>query len=250
MRQLICFTILTLGILACNDVEKGAVKNKPKTAQGQKSNLKNLKLDFNEPVFIDSSAVVMYPLTLENNDEEDRGLSSSYSSPATYWNIIFYNTATGRYHLLDDKRKMVIYSYDPKNSDTGSSSSSEFREGGYNQVDNLLYYSITITDFNNDGKLNSDDPTYLFVSDKNGKNFKQVSPNNVNVSSWQTIKKTNKVLLQVTKDSNNDKEFTDKDETNPMVYDLNKAGTSKEIFTEEFKETLKNTLDIQWTKEK
>ena len=195
----------------------------------------------------------MYPLKLNNNNEEGSGLgssSSSYSSPTTFWNIVFYNTANGECHLLDDKRKMVIFSYNPRNSNVGSSSSSDFNEyleNGYNQVDKLLYYSLTTLDYNKDGKLNAEDPNYLFISDKAGKNFKQVSPDNLNVTNWQTIKGANKILIQVTKDTNNDKKFNDKDETIPMVYDLNTNGISKDIFNDEFKIKLKKQLDEQWT---
>ena len=250
MRQLLCLTILTLAIFACNKAEKNPLKNRASSAQEQRSGLNTLKLHFNQPVSVDSSAVVMYPLTLDKNDEEDRGLGSSYSNPATYWNIVFYNTATGQSHLLDDRRKMVICSYTPSNSNAGSSPEQGSRESGHNQVDKFLYYSIIITDFNKDGRLNSDDPTYLFVSDKNGENLKQVSPTNLNVSSWQTIKATNRILLQVTKDSNGDGQFTDKDETIPMAYDLSKDRVSKEIFRDDFKKILKKTLHKHWTKEK
>ncbi|WP_207535581.1 hypothetical protein [Desertivirga arenae] len=49
---------------------------------------------------------------------------------------------------------MDIYSYAPRSSEGCSSSSLnfEFRENGYNQVDDLLYYLITTTDFNSNGK--------------------------------------------------------------------------------------------------
>ena len=253
MRQLTIIIALTFGLISCNDNTKKPVDNKPLTEAQQIAKLDKLKLDFNQPVLIDSSVYVMYPLTLNNNDEEDGGLggSSSYSRPTTYWNIVFYNTANGEYHLLDDKRKMVIYSYDPRNSNVGSSSSSsdfnEYLENGYNQVDKLLYYSVTTLDYNKDGKLNADDPNYLFISDKAGKNFKQISPDNLNVTNWQTIKGTNKILIQVTKDNNNDKKFNEKDVTIPMVYDLNKNDISKDIFKDDYIIKLKKQLDEQWT---
>lgn len=246
---------LTTFLLSCNKPVDKPIEAKPLTEEQQTAKLDKLKLDFNQPVLIDSSVYVMYPLTLNNNEEEKRGFieSSSYSSPTIYWNIIFYNTANGEYHLLEEKRKMVIYSYNPRNSNnySTSSSSSDFNkylESGYNYVDKLLYYSVTVLDFNNDGKLNAQDPSYLFISDKAGRNFKQVSPDNVNVTDWQTIKGTNKILIQVTKDTNNDKVFNNIDETIPMVYDLNTNEISKAIFKEEFIIKLKKQLDEQWTK--
>lgn len=253
MKHLIILITLTFGLISCNNNANKTDGDKPLTEAQQMVKLDKLKLDFNQPVLIDSSVYVMYPLSLNNNDEEDGGPvgSSSYSRPTTYWNIVFYNTANGEYHLLDDQRKMVIYSYDPRNSNVSSSVSftdfSEYIENGYNQVDHLLYYSVTTHDYNKDGKLNAEDPNYLFISDKAGKNFKQVSPDNLNVTYWQAIKGTNKILLQVTKDINNDKKFNVNDITIPMVYDLNKAETSKDIFKEDFIIKLKKQLDEYWT---
>ena len=251
MRTLTIILILTFGLLSCNSKTEKPVNKKPLTAEEQKANLATLNLDFSQPVPIDSSVFVIYPLILKNNDETERG-SSSNSSPTTYWNIVFYNTENNEYHLLDDKLKMVIYSYDPRNTDGVSSSSSskysEYIENSSNQVDKLLYYSIITTDFNHDGKLNSEDPNYLFISDKAGRHFKQISPDNLSVQSWQTIKSTNKILIQVISDSNNDKKFNEEDLIIPMVYDLNKNVTSKEIFKEDFKLQLKKLLDDQWTR--
>lgn len=253
-KQLILILALTASLLSCNKPVDKPIETKLLTEAQQTAKLDKLKLDFNQPVLIDSSVYVMCPLTLNNNEEEKRPfLESNYSSSTTYWNIIFYNTANGEYHLLDNKRRMVIYSYNPRNSNnySTSSSSSDFNkylESGYNQVDKLLYYSVTVLDFNNDGKLNAQDPSYLFISDKAGRNFKQVSPDNVNVTDWQTIKGTNKILIQVTKDTNNDKVFNNIDETIPMVFDLNTNEISKAIFKEEFIIKLKKQLDTQWTK--
>jgi hypothetical protein len=253
MKTLPTILILTLCLFSCNSRTEEPLNNKTLTAEEQSANLAKLNLDFGQPVLIDSSVYVMYPLILENNDESERGIgSSSYGGPTTYWNIVFYNTENDEYHLLDENLKMVIYSYDPRNSDGGGSSSSsdlsDYPENGYNQVDRLLYYSITTTDFNKDGKLNSEDPSYLFISDKAGRHFKQISPDSMSVQSWQTIKGANKILMQLISDNNNDKKYTEEDMKIPMVFDLNKNLNSKEIFKEDFNLRLKKLLDDQWIK--
>ena len=250
MRQLTIITVLTLGLISCGDKADKSVGNKPLTEAQQIAKLDKLKLDFEQPVLIDSSVLVMYPLILNNNEEESTGILG-YSTPRTYWNIIFYNTANGDYHLIDDNRKMVIYSYTQSTFDAGASASSykfnENLENGYSQVSKLIYYSVRTLDFNKDGKLNAQDPNYLFISDKAGKNFKQVSPDNLSVTNWQTIKGANKILIHVTKDTNNDKQFNVEDETIPMVYDLNTNGISKDIFKNDFKIKLKKQMDEHWT---
>jgi len=250
MRQITIIFLLTFGLLSCGKQIEKPNRNKQLNEEQQKIILDKLRLDFNQPVLIDSSVYVMYPLTLGKNDKFERGsFSSSSGGYTSYWNIVFYNTANDKYHLLDDTMKMLIYSYHQGSSFGASSSPSEFSkylESGYNQVDKLIYYSITTKDFNQDGKLNSEDPSYLFITDKAGENLKQVSPDNFNVTSWKTIKGTNKILLQVIKDSNNDKKFDEQDETIQMVYDLNINTISKVIFNDEFKLRLKKRLQKQW----
>jgi hypothetical protein len=254
MNKLSVLLFLTLGLLSCNDNTEKTRDNKPMTADQEKTKLDKIKLDFNQPVLIDSSDYVMYPLTLEHIEESTGSYSSNSYGSTTYWNILFYNTVNGEYHLLNDSIKMVIYSYNSRNergselSSSASFNDKDFFEGGYNQVGRLLYFSITTTDFNKDGKLNSTDPSYLFIADKAGKHFKQISPDGLDVRSWECISGANKILLMVTKDSNNDKIFSDKDESFPLVYDLTRNTTSAEILPDDYKIKLKKKLDEQWLK--
>ena len=256
MLKITFILAMTLGLISCNVKTDKPIDNKPLTAEQLNVKLDKIILDFNQPVFIDSSVYVMYPLTLQAGDDPVGSYGSSSGRPTTYWNIIFYNTATGEYHLLDDTLKMAIYSYNPRNASSGTSSSSssfgfdDIMESGYNQVDRLMYFSITTHDFNHDGKLNSEDPNYLYVADKSGRHFKQISPVNLNVNSWETIKSANRILMMVTKDSNGDKKFNEQDETFPLVYDLTKNTTSTEIFNADFKTKLKKQLDEKWMKKK
>lgn len=248
----ITFVLLAFSMFSCDFKTEMPDKTKPMTAEEHKIKLEALHLDFSLPVEIDSSEYVMYPLILEDNTEKEYG-SFGKGSRVTYWNIVFYNTGNGAYHLLDDKRKMIIYAYGPYNSDDIDSPSSPNVKGnmdiGQNHVDKLLYYSIITTDFNQDGILNSKDPGYLFISDKAGKHFKQISPDKMSVDSWQPIRNTNKILIHVIADSNKDKKFSAEDKKIPMVYDLNKNGTSKAVFNEAFQLQLKTLLDNQWAKE-
>ena len=47
-----------------------------------------------------------------------------------------------------------------------------------------IFYKVSVDDYNQDKKLTSDDPEYLFVSDKEGNNFRQISPTGYNLKSW------------------------------------------------------------------
>jgi hypothetical protein len=237
--------LLILGLLSCGN-KKEIPTDKESSAENKKeTQLKTPKLSFNQPVQIDSSDYVMYPLDFNKDSEEGRVFSSKGYEPTTYWNIIFYNTKNGVYHLLDDKLKMVIHSYTSSENDNSPSDFNNL-ESGISQNKKSLYYSITTIDFNKDGKYNSADPNYLFMSDNTGRTFKQISPHNFNVDSWVLIKGTNKILMKITKDTNGDKKFNGDDETIPFIYDPNKNSLSEEIFPDSFKTELKNIYGKHW----
>src|SRR5688572_27538564 len=168
------------------------------------NNLKsNLNIQTNSFIEIDSSGIVMFPLSMGETTREGGSLSYKEIPRSSYWNVIFYNSNTSAYHLLSE-RKMLIRDFDYKYS-------------GQDYIDiaqtiKYIFYRVTVEDYNKDKKLTTDDPEYLFVSDKEGKNFRQISPDNYNLKSWQLIKSLNKVLMTLTKDNDNNKEFGEEDE--------------------------------------
>jgi hypothetical protein len=192
------------------------------------------RLAFGEPVQIDSSAVVMYPLFLrdnDNNDGRDEYISKSAGSQPYYWNIDFYNTVTGSHHLLDDRRKMLIQSFNIEQV----SSSQEDKPGGGKQ----LYYEVIINDANKDKQLDDKDPGYLFISDKQGYNFKQLSPSGYDVRSWHVIEETNKVLMMVAKPSEGEPVVA-------FVYDLKTGNTAKRVFDDTYINQAQKLFNKQW----
>lgn len=246
MRQFLCPILLTVVLTACNSKAEKSVDSHSLATSADKAvvnapqitEFRNVKIEFNEPVAIDSSSYVMYPLVLQNKD--------SYESTRlqnNYWNIIFYNTTSGQYHLLDNKRKMIIHSYGTNTSSPYSSN--EVLVKGYFQTNEVIYFSVTTFDYNNDGKITLADPTYLFISDKSGNNFRQISPDSLNVKNWQTVG-DNKILIEAVRDSNKDLSFDQSDETIPFIYDLSKGGISKEVFSREFNTSVKKLFKAQW----
>ncbi len=233
--------IIAICFFSCTSDVDHQKQSTPKTGVTKGNN--ELILDFSNPFQIDSSEVVMYPLVLTN--EEERDSYSSRSENPIYWNIIFFNTKNGEHHFLDEQRKMVIYAYSENNGEQESSSTKDMM-GGYSLVKQFIYYSVRTIDFNHDGILDRADPNYLFISDKTGKNFRQVSPDNAHVGDWQTIKKSNKILMMVTKDNNQDGKFDDKDGRTPFVYDLNVQTPAKEVFDEKLKSKTKQLFNGQW----
>lgn len=208
------------------------------------SKYNTFNLQINNPTVLDSSDWVLYPLTLEELEEKEKGfISSSYGRQYAYWNVAFYNTKTKQSRLLSDSLKMLINWISPKNDAILHSGHREKRNEG------LIYYSITTKDYNQDGKLNSDDPKYLFTSDLSGQDFKQISPDNFDLTHWQTINETNKILIQARKDRNRDKRFDENDEIISFIFDI-ETQKLEQVFSDEFNLMTKKLLDNQWMKKK
>lgn len=246
MTRLTIWTLLTLGLWACNDKPKDSFADQTTETEIETTNSKynTINLQFNNPTVLDSSDWIIYPLTLEELEETEKGFkSSSYGRQYAYWNIAFYNTKTKQTRILSDSLKMLINSITPKNDAIIHSGQREKRNEGF------IYYSITTKDYNQDGKLNSDDPKYLFFSDLSGKDFKQISPDNFDLINWQTIHESNKILIQARKDINIDNKFDGDDETVSFIYDIDNQKIET-IFSDEFNLTTKKLLDKQWTKKK
>lgn len=250
IRQRPQFLLLVALFASCGSEVETASNTKPLTEAQKQAKLEQVKLHFTDPVLIDSSACVMYPLLLNTSEGE----SDSYGSKSrtnTYWNIAFYNIETGKSHLLTSSRKMIIEHYGAAETSSGmsvysSGNSAGHASPGYRQVAQLLYYSIKVDDYNHDGVIDYKDPTYLFTSDKEGNDFKQISPDNYSVDSWQLTESAGKVLIQAKRDTDNNKAFDDDDITTPFVYTIRSGGSAKEIFSKEFNSEVKQMLHQQW----
>jgi len=217
--------LMLVALSGCNKHQRKSVREVARDTSTQTANIN--VIEYETPQTIDSSKYVMYPLLKEKSTEEDYGSSSSGRN-ATYWNLLFYNPETKDYHLLDSN-KMIIHSYN-----AGSSSDGGHEDTRKGVADKFVYYTVTVTDFNHDGKLDDDDPEYLFISDKSGRNFKQISPHNFNVIEWRSVPGTGKLLIQTWKDSNNDGKFDGDDEQVAFVYDLVNGGKPEQIFSKDF----------------
>ena len=201
----------------------------------------NLNIQTNSFSEIDSSGILMFPLSMSETERDGGSLSYKEMPSNSYWNIIFLNSKTNEYHLLSDK-KMLIGNYDIKYSSNDNMDIA--------QTSRHIFYSITSDDFNKDKKLTDEDPKYLFVSDKEGNNFRQISPSNYNLQNWQFIKSVNKIVLTVRKDSDKNNKFDDKDEVTTFEVDIDKGTQPKEVFSTDFKNNLKILYDRDWKRMK
>lgn len=246
MKQITFLTILFLGLGACNDRPRDVLADpmSERNIETSDSKYNTINLQFNNPIVLDSSGWILYPLTFEELEETEKEFkSSSYERQYAYWNVAFYNTETKQTRLLSNSLKILINSISPKIETIIHSGERTEKNKG------LIYYSITTNDFNKDGKLNSKDPKYLFISDLSGQDFKQVSPDNFDIIHWHTILESNKILIQARKDRNKNNKFDGDDETVSFIYDIDNQKV-EQVFSDEFNLMTKKLLDSQWTKKK
>lgn len=202
---------------------------------------------FADPLMVDSSHIIMYPLILPKSVYES-SFSSGSGERTSYWNVVFYNTETGLQQLLTTDKKIVIYSI----SINGNSSSAYSDDWGnkINVYKNNIFYNVVSKDYNGNGYLDDNDPEYIFTSDKYGNNFRQLSPDGYNVRSWDAVKGTTKIILEAQRDENNDKKFNDGDKMIPMVVDITSGKLAHETFNKVYIDSLKSILIKSWKAEK
>jgi hypothetical protein len=241
MLKKIPIVLFTTIILSCSnnkqdvDLQKGI----PTDTSGKVSTI--LFSDFQA---IDSSEVVLYPLILERTTSDPSFSSGSSSERTNYWNVIFYNSNTNTQHLLVDNKKVVITSINlEKNS---SAQNKERISDRVNIGKDYIFYNAITTDFNNNKVLDADDPTYLYISDKSGNNFRQLSPENYDITSWQILANSTKIVLQARKDSNGDRRFDQNDEQIPLIVDISKDKFATEIFSKFYLDSIKHQLSKIW----
>lgn len=204
--------------------------------------INNLSIQTHSFFEIDTTGILILPLSMAEVKGEDRSHSYKKIPDNNYWNMIFYNSKTGVYHLLDE-RKMVIENYDYDRI---------YNKGDGVQIhdSDFIFYTIKTDDFNNDKLLNVQDPLYLFVSDKYGHGFKQISPVGYHLNTWQFIKGSNKIMMTVQKDTDHNKIFDESDETIVFEFDLGQEGAkANAVFNNDFNRKMKILFDKYWKKQ-
>lgn len=215
------------------------------TAQAVQQRLGKLNLQFEHVIQPDSSDHLLLPLTIRETPNGEGYIDArTYKEVdrAYYWNVAFYNTRTGKHHLLDENRKMLIHHITVNDSEADDFGS---KRTGATDGKHIFYRVIT-ADHNGDKRFDDEDLTYLFVSDLAGRAFRQLSPPGYDLLSWEPIKGTYKILMLVHKDSNNDRELDQREEKPAFVADLDRPGPAREIFTARDKTHLKERYDRDW----
>lgn len=194
--------------------------------------------DFQE---IGETGVVMFPLTLPFPERKEGKLSYYKSSDYThgYWNVLFYNTRTGETLLLSDQR-MLISTFTPEVVAVKADIPDTARRN--------IFYEVKTDDLDKDGELADTDPEYLYMSDMDGSNFRQVSPPGFNLRSWKRFKSSHTLIMLVAKDSNKDGVYDLNDEELIFTVDISQGGPPSEILSGDLKLKIRRLFERDWKK--
>ncbi len=204
--------------------------------------LAEFKFDYESPIIIDSSNLVLIPISTELLERRTKYSKDGYYSDdyPRYWNVLFYNRKTGDTRLLtEDKIRISRIHINEDN---------EYDEGSKILKEKVLY-EIGDTDFNKDGKLNNKDPEFLFSSENNGTNLKRISPKDEELQYFEVVPKSNQILIRTLRDINQDSIFNRQDESIWYKAELaNQEWKLNEIVDSIGRKNIENLYFDQWLK--
>jgi hypothetical protein len=157
---------------------------------------------FADPIMTDSLSTIMIPVKIDVTI-----LNSSKIGYGEYYsNVIFYDFKT------DSTRKLF------KNDVFIKGFQKDYDYYNRTKTDKLdfvcnkwIFYFIKTSDYNKNGKIDSDDPYILYLSGKNGIGLKSITPTNENAVSINIYDKQGFALIKMQRDLDKDNDFESDD---------------------------------------
>ncbi|BAY23668.1 hypothetical protein NIES2100_34600 [Calothrix sp. NIES-2100] len=226
-------TAIVIATLAfsCESTDNRNIEQTKANTTGKPNQKQNI--NYGDLIIKEQSDYLMIPVTsTEANPDKDSSYGLSRSSGRDYkiYNFIFYQKQDGETHLLL-KKKAIINSFDFLETKVVGKTPTR-----------LWLYKIIEQDTNADKKLNFEDAILGYISDLSGKNLVQVTPNNTKILNWVIIPSQNALFLKIIKDSDNDKKFTENDQTNFIRVNLDKPAMGTEIISDSIEQEIKSLL--------
>jgi hypothetical protein len=98
-----------------------------------------------------------------------------------------------------------------------------------NTFNDYLLFKVINEDYNQDKRLDNEDPIYLYASKSDGTQLIQITPKSYSFKHYEFFEKENFLLVVLTKDSNADKKFDNNDMEVVYKIDLSDFKKSKII---------------------
>ncbi len=106
----------------------------------------------------------------------------------------------------------------------------------------LIFYRVVRNDFNDDKKYDNLDPVMLYISDLDGTNFTQITPDDQHFIDYTYYPETQSIIIKTMLDSDGNKEFLSNDETSFSSMKIMEPAKAKEIFSADLKKSLRSYL--------
>lgn len=185
------------------------------TASSQKKD----EINFSDAYQLDSSEYFLIPRLLDDSNKDLFDKGKGYVLWGHYTDLLFYNTKTNQVKkLFQDKLALISPFLQKRSSYYDQEKAPDLSN---NILPKHIIYSITTDDFNGDKVLDSDDPSYLYVSTKTGEHLRQITPNGFDVISWTISKDKKIILVKGRTDKNKNKKFGNGDDQLYYRIDLN-----------------------------
>ncbi|AFY36092.1 hypothetical protein [Calothrix sp. PCC 7507] len=230
LKKIVLATIISIISLSCD--AKLARNTQQTNANATEKPQPEAEIDYGDLIIKAQSDYLMIPVNLtepRKKDETNFNLSRYDTKYGKLSNIIFYHKPDGDTHLLLNK-KAIINSFDLVETKSAGKPNTRF-----------WLYRILDQDTNGDKKLNERDAIIGYLSDLSGKNLQQITPNNTQIINWVVVSSQNAIFLKIIKDSDNDKKFTEKDQTNFVRVNLDKPEIGTEIISDQLEQEVKKT---------
>lgn len=217
-------TLILLGSLAACSENPA---QRPTTTTGQpaasdtaavRKAAREFRVQYNQPQDLDSTDFYYQPISVVPL-EADRGSrllsSGSYDGEyearannieGTCYNLLFFQKSTLQEHALFPHGRFVIMRIDADKKPDARWP--------------YLFYTIIKADTNADGEQNGEDASSLFVSDRSGRQVRQLTPNGTRLANRMILPETNIMLVEVQPDSDKDRAFTHADGTYWLRFNL------------------------------
>jgi hypothetical protein len=189
---------------------------------------KNEKLPryFGEAVVADSSAAILIPTryNAELLSANKIALWHDY-----YANVIFYDMAADTYKKLFDT-DTYIKPFPSVQVPAPYTRTERVNTKLANVSRNWIFYFVKPGDYNKNGRIDTEDPSVLYVSDKSGSNLKALTTNSENAVSIEIFDKQGFALVKMQRDSDHNKRFESKDKDYYFIrINLNDLSFGKKI---------------------
>ncbi len=244
MRTFHFFHLIFLALLfSCNDTPNHTVETETESSE---------YVGPAEPLIVDSEAIgIEYDskvpqspwilFELRNSNVEKKGADSfSYRSDNSFvWNILFYNSQTQEKHLLRDRPAMRILNY--KSLDAYSSNDrSQTSIALSHPFNNVSLYQIQEEDANQNGQFDDADPSFLYISEPNGDDFRKISPDSYHVSRYVYNEESNYILMMLFSYAKTEGKVQYSAQSQPYIYALDSLSRTGFLLDKNEFQQLKN----------